>query len=63
MVARGEGGEGIGRDNWWLQNSHWDVGNTVSSVGIAMYSAKWVLEIFGGTLCKVHNCLTTVLYP
>ena len=27
-----------------------------------MYDARWVLAISGGSLCKVHDCLTTVLH-
>ena len=33
------------------------VNNTVTTI----YGAKWVLEISGGTLCKVHDCLTAML--
>ena len=29
---------------------------------MTMYSASWVLERLGGTLCKVYDFLTTMLY-
>ena len=49
--------------NWWLQNSHEDVkyglGNVVNNTVVTMYGAVWVLEI---SLCKVCDCLATMLY-
>ena len=57
--------KGLKSTNWQLQNSHRDVkysrGNSVKTTVITMYNAKWVLEILGGTLCKVHDCLTMML--
>ena len=38
----------------------YSLGNTVNNIVITTYSARWVLEILGGTLYKVHDCLTTV---
>ena len=53
--------------NWSLQNSHGHVKNSIENVGnnivIIMYGAGWVLEISGGSLCKVYVCLTGMLYP
>ena len=51
--------------NWWLQNSHEDVkysiGDIVNNIVIIMHGARWVLEIVGGMLCNVYDCLTTML--
>ena len=53
--------KGLRSTNWKLQNSPGDVkhsiGNIVNTV-ITTYGARWVLEIQGGTLYKVHDCLT-----
>ena len=40
----------------------YSVGNAVSNIVVTMYGARWVLEISEGTLCKVYDCLTTMLY-
>ena len=73
MVAGGQGcwgldenGEGIKKHKWVvLQNSHRDVdcrvGNLDNNVA-TLHGARWVLEIKGGTLCKVCDRLATVLY-
>lgn len=37
-------------------------GNTVSTMMITMYGARWVLEEAGGPLCNGHDFLPTVLY-
>ena len=39
----------------------YSIGNVVNTV-ITMYGVRWVLEILGGTLCKVYAWLTTTLY-
>lgn len=31
------------------------IGNTVNTIGITMSGTRWVLEILGGTLCKVYD--------
>ena len=52
---------------WQLQNSHGDVKysveNTVINVVITVYGARWVwvVEILGGSLCKIYDYLTTTL--
>ena len=52
--------------NWKLQNSHEDVkysiGNIVNNIVITVYDAEWVLEIVGGSFCKVCEYLPTMLY-
>lgn len=40
----------------------YSIGHTVINVVVAMYGARWVLEISGGTFCKAYDCLTIVLY-
>ena len=44
----------------------WDVkysiGNIVGNIVIHVYGARWVLETSGGTLCKLYDYLTTMLY-
>ena len=63
----GETGAGIRGTNWQLQNSHEDVrysiGNVVNNIVITKYGASLLLEISRGSLCKVYDCLTTMLYP
>ena len=58
--------KGLRSTNWQLQKNHRDVkysiGNIVNTVVITMCGAKCVLEISGGSLCKVYECLTTILY-
>ena len=43
--------KGLRSTNWWLQNSHEDIkcsiGNIVNNIVIAMYGARWVLELSG----------------
>lgn len=48
----------------WLQNSHVEdtMGNTANNIATATDGASWGLEISGGTLSKVYECLTTKLY-
>ena len=52
--------------NRYLHNSHGDIkhsrGNRVSNIVITVYGARWVLEILGGSLYKVYDCLMTILY-
>ena len=33
-----------------------------NGIVIAVCAPRWVLEIFGGTLCNVHDGLTALLY-
>ena len=62
-----EKGKGLRSINWELQNSHRDVkystGNVVNNIVITMSGARWILEISGGPVCKVYDCLTTTLHP
>ena len=73
MITRREGfrgwvkkGKGLRSPKWQSQNSHKDVnsliGNVVNTIVITRSGARWVLEITGGPLCKVYDCLTTMLY-
>ena len=74
MVARREGFgwswvknvKGLRSTNWQLLNSLRDVkysiGITVSNNIIPLHGARWVLEISGRTLYKVHDCLIAMLY-
>ena len=52
--------------NWQLQNSPGDVKysieNIVNNNVITRYGARWVLKISGDSLCKVYDCLATLLY-
>ena len=56
--------KGLRRTYWQLQNSHRDVkhsiGNIVGNIVITVYGVRWVLEIPGGPLCKVSDCVTTM---
>ena len=58
--------KGLRSTNWWLQNSHGNVGygmeNTVKNIVITMYGARWVLEILVVTFYKVYHCLATMVY-
>ena len=58
--------KGLRSTDWKLQNSHGDVkysiGNIVSNIGIILYGSRWVLETSGGTLSKVYEGLSTMLY-
>ena len=38
------------------------VGNMVTDIAVTMYGARRVLEILRGTLCEVHDYLTSMLY-
>lgn len=38
------------------------IGNTVSNTVTAMCGARWVGDLFGGALCKLHECAITMLY-
>lgn len=40
------------------QNVKYSTGNLVSNIVISIYGARWVLELSGGSLCKLHKCLT-----
>ena len=48
------------------KNSHRDVkytiGDTVGNIVITMYGDRWVMDLFGGALCKLHKCVITMLY-
>ena len=58
--------KGLRSTNWQLQNSHGDVkysvGYIVNNIVMTTYGVRRVLEILGGTCCKVYCCLTTMLY-
>ena len=67
------GHEGWGIESKWLRSMNWNfqsshegvkysIGNIVNSIRIIKYGARWVLEISLGTLWKVYDCLTTMLY-
>ena len=60
LVARDEG---IEKYKLVVTDSHggvkYSTGNTVSSVVIIVYSARWVLEIWGRKLYRVYDCRTT----
>ena len=73
MVARREGcwglyekDEVINKYKLLVTKTHRDVkystGNTVNDIAITMHSARWVVQILRGTLCKIYNCLTTMPY-
>ena len=57
--------KGLRSTNWQLQNSGEDVkcsiGSIVNSVIIIMYGVRWVLDLSGGSLCKLYKYLTTIL--
>ena len=59
--------KGLRSTHWYLQNSRGDIkcsiGNRLHSIVVTMYGDKWVLGISEGTLCKVYECLTAMLYP
>ena len=58
--------KGLRMRDWQLHNSHGDVkysiGNAVNNTVTTMYGATWVLEILRGSVGKVYECLTTMLY-
>ena len=58
--------KGLRSIHWQLQNSHGDVkysiGNIGNNIAITMCDARWALEIWRGTFCKVYDCLTSKLY-
>ena len=73
MVARREGcwglyekDEVINKYKLLVTKTHRDVkystGNTVNDIAITMHSARWVVQILRGTLCKIYSCLTTMPY-
>ena len=66
MEGLGGKGEEIRSTNGQLQNSHEDVkysiGNIVNNIVIVMHSAKWLLHLSEGSLCKLYKCLITMLY-
>ena len=43
--------------NWQLQNRHrgvkYSTGNIVNNIVITVHSTRWVLELSGGSLCKL----------
>ena len=49
-----------------IQNSQGDVKysieDTVNNIAIIMYGARLILELLEGSLCRLGNCLTTMLY-
>ena len=70
MVARqkgsgelGEKDEGTEKYRLIVPSSHGEVkcstANTVNSVVITVCAARWGLEILGGALSEVYNCLIT----
>ena len=73
MVARrrafgelGEKGEGTKKSRSVVikdsRDVKYSIGNIVNNNIIIRYGTHWVLEVSGGTLCKVHDCLTTMLH-
>ena len=62
----GEKGEGLKKYRLAVRTSPGDVkhslGNIISPIVITMYGARRMLEISGGTLCEVSDCLTTMLH-
>ena len=74
MVAREEGGlkgwvqkvKGLRITDWQSQNSHGDVKysreNIVTNTVTTVNSNWWIPEYPGGTLYKVYDRLTTLLY-
>ena len=58
--------KGLRSTNWqsqsFCEDVKYSIGNIVNNIVTTMYGARWVVEISGGTLCKVHDCLATVLY-
>ena len=57
---------GLRSADWQLTKQSWEckVQHKKYSqyIVITIHGARWVLEMSGGTLCKVYNCLTTLLY-
>ena len=66
IKGMGEKCKGLRSTSWQLQNSHRDVKystrNVVNNTVITMYGARWVPEIMRGSLCKIYDCLNTLLY-
>ena len=58
--------KGLHSISWPLQNSHGDVkysvGNISNNIVITMYGARSVLNLWWGSLCKLHKFLTTMEY-
>ena len=49
----------------WAENHryvNYPIGNMVNNMAITMYGVWCVLKISWGTLCKVYDCLTTMLF-
>lgn len=44
------------------QDVEYSLGNVTHRTVISVYGAEWVQEILGRTLCKVYDCLTTMLH-
>lgn len=70
MAAKGEevgglGEKGIKNYKLAVQKNHRHVNcstsNIVDNIAITTYGAPWVLEISGGTLSQVYDCLSTEL--
>ena len=66
MVSWVEIVKGLRSTDWESQSSHrgvkYIIGNTVNTIVITRYGARWVLKTSQGRLCKVDDCLTTMLY-
>ena len=41
----------------------YSIGNVVNNIVITMYGARWVLRLSGGSLHKLHNCLSLCCIP
>ena len=58
--------KGLRSTNWEFKNSHrnvkYNIENIVSDIAITMCGARRAIKILGGALCKVYDCLTTMLY-
>lgn len=59
-------GKGIRNTNRQVRSSHGDAerstGNTVGTIMITVDGARWAPETLWGALCRVSDCLATVLY-
>ena len=45
-----------------VQGCKYGTGNIVNRFVITMYGARWAPKMLEGLLCKVYDCLTTMLY-
>ena len=65
-MGNGENVKRLRTTNWWLKNSHRNVkystGNIVNDIVVTVYSVTEVLEMSEKLLCKVYDCLVTILY-